>query len=189
MQSTATLSHEGFCELAGSLFEPTSPVVFQSYSSYGQPLRSFRTPSELMAEIKSAFATGLKSVQFAVHFPDTKGHVAERKIALDGKKCDGHAWRYTVEGWGLVQLQADLRRFPVIECRIAVNTQARAEAWASTHPECRDPGLWDWSVVQRHAGRIIRKLKKLAEQGTPPNGGPATRLSSSGVTEGPPSVS
>jgi hypothetical protein len=186
MQSTATLSREGFCELAGFVFESSAPVVFHAYSGYGQPVRSFRTPSELIAEIESAFTTGLKSLQFALHFPDTKGHVAERKIALDGKKCDGHTWRYTVEGWGLIQLQADLRRLPVIECRVAVNTQARAEAWASTYPEFRNPGLWDWSVVQRHAGRIIRKMKTIAAS---PNGGPTERLGNSEVGGGPPSVS
>lgn len=171
------------------MFQPSAPVVFHAYSGYGQPLRRFRTRSELIAEIETAFATGLNSLQFALHFPDTKGHVAERKIALDARKCDGHTWRYTVEGWGLVQLQADLRRLPVIECRVAVNSQARAEAWASTHPELRDPGLWEWSVVQRHTGRIIRKMKEIAERGSPSNGNPATRVGNSRVTEGPPPVS
>ena len=80
-------------------------------------------------------------------------------------------------------------RVPVIQCRVAVNTQARAGAWASTHPEFRDPGLCDWIVVERHTRRIIRKMKKIAEQGTELNSDPGTRPGNSGVTEGPPSVS
>ncbi|HNU52883.1 MAG TPA: hypothetical protein PKJ98_18475 [Verrucomicrobiota bacterium] len=164
MQSTATLSREGFTELAAFVFESGEPVVFHAYSGYGQPLRSFRSPSELIADIEAAFADGQKSLGFALHYPDTKGHVAERKITLDPKTCDGHTWRYTVQGWGLIQFQGDLRRAPAVECHVAVNTQRRAEGWADTYPELRDPSLWDWRVVQHHAGRIIRKMKKIAEQ-------------------------
>jgi hypothetical protein len=170
MQSTATLSRERFTELVEFVFELGAPVVFHVYSAYGQPLYSFRTASELIANIESAFATGQKSFHFALHYPDTKGHVAERKITLDPKKCDGHTWRYTVEGWGLIQLHGDMRRASAIECRVAINTQKRAEAWANTYPDFRDPGLWDWGAVQRHAGRIIRKMKKIAEPGGPANG-------------------
>jgi hypothetical protein len=171
MQSTATLTRESFIELAAFLFESGAPVVFHAYSDYGEPLRSFRNASELVADIESAFATGQKSLLFALHYPDTKGHVAERKITLDPKKCDGHTWRHTVEGWGLIQFQGDLRGAPAIECRVAVNTQKRAEAWADTYPELRDPRLWDWRIVQHHAGRIIRKMKRIAEPGGAANGG------------------
>jgi hypothetical protein len=189
MQSTATLSREAFTELAEFVFESGAPVVFEAYSGYGQRLRRFRAPSELLAEIESTLAGGQKSLHLAIHFPDAKGHVAERKIKLDPKSCDGHTWRYTVEGWGLIQFQGDLRHAPTIECRVAVNTQKRAEAWANTYPELRDPELWDWGVVQQQAGRISRRMKKIAEPCAAPNGGPATQLGNSGVTEGPPSVS
>ena len=170
MQSTATLSRESFTELAEFLFESGAPVVFHAYSDYDQPLRSFRTRSELIADIEAALEKGQKSLLLALHYPDTKGHVAQRKITLDPKKCDGHTWRYSVEGWGLIQFQGDLRHAPLIECRIAVNTQKRAEAWAGTYPELRDPYLWDWGLVQRHAGRIIRRMKKIAEPSGPANG-------------------
>jgi hypothetical protein len=163
MQSTATLSREGFTELAAFVFESGAPVVFHVYSGYGQPLRSFRSPSELIADIEATFAAGQKSLGFALYYPDTKGHVAERRVTLDPAKCDGHTWRYAVQGWGLIQLQGDLRRAPAIECRVAVNTQKRAEAWAGTYPESQDPRLWDWKLVQHYAARIIRKMKSIAE--------------------------
>ena len=167
MQSTTTLSREGFTELAGFVFESGAPDVFHAFSGYSQPLRCFTSSSELGADIESAFATGQKSLHFALHYPDTKGRVAERKITLNAKKCEGHTWRYTIEGWGLIQFQGDLRHASVIECRVAVNTQKRAEAWAGTYPELRSPCLWDWRVVQFHAGRIIRRMKKIAEPDGP----------------------
>ena len=163
MQSTAILSRKGFTELAEFVYESGAPVVFQACSTYGQPVRSFTTRSELIAYVESALGTSQKSLHFALHYPESKGHIAERKIALDPKKCGGHTWRNTVEGWGLIQIYGDLRRAPAIQCRVAVNTQKRAEAWASTSPEFGDPGLWDWRAVQQQAGRIIRKMKKIAE--------------------------
>ena len=81
MQSTATLTREGFSELAAFVFESGAPVVFHAYSGYGQPLRSFRNASELITDIEAAFATGQQSLLFALHYPATKGHVAERKIS------------------------------------------------------------------------------------------------------------
>ena len=50
-----------------------------------------------------------------------------------------------------------------------------------------------WSLLISGAwtlyGRIATRRGQVAEPGAPPNGGPATRLEKSGVTEGPPSVS
>jgi hypothetical protein len=163
MQATITFSRKGLAELAKFLFDSGEPVVSQAYSDYGRPLRRFRTASELIADFELEVANGQQFLNYVLHYPDTKGYVAKRKITLNAKSCDGHTWRYTVEGWGLIQLQADLKRAPAIECRVAVNSQKRAEAWVDTYPDFRDPGLWDWRAVQRHAGRIIRRMKKIAE--------------------------
>lgn len=162
MQATATLTREGFTELAEFVFDSSEPVVFQAYSAYSQPLSRFTTRSEFIADIESEFARGQKLLNYELRYPDTKGHVAERKIALNPKSCEGHTWRFTVEGWGLIQLQAVLKDAK-IECRVAVNSQKRAEKWSATYPEFRDPGMWDWKAVQQHAGRIIRRMKKIAE--------------------------
>ena len=43
-----------------------------------------------------------------------------------------------------------------------------------------------WREIMQEAQRA---LKRIAEPGAAPNGGPATQLGDSGVTEGPPSVS
>ncbi len=125
--------------------------------------------SELIADIESEVSNGQMFLSYAVYYPDTRGYVAEQKVALNPRSCGGQYWRCPVGGWGIIQLQADLKCAPSIECRVAVNSQKRAEAWAATIPEFRDPGLWDWRAVQRHAGRIIRRMKKFAEQIEAPN--------------------
>jgi hypothetical protein len=189
MQATAIITQTDLAKLASFLFEEAEPTVFEAYSPFGQPVRKFTRAAELLSDIEEEIRRGQKFLYYSVHFTDTRGHVLQRKIKLDPRKCDGHTWRHTVQGWGLIQLQADLKRPPGVECRIAVNSQKRASAWADTYPELRAPDLWDWRATERHAARIIRRMKKLAEHDASPNGGPAASAGSSEASEGPPSVS
>jgi hypothetical protein len=64
-----------------------------------------------------------------------------------------------MEGWGLIQLQIDYKAAPVIDCRFAVNTKKRAQAWAQTFPELGTPEQWEWKAVERQARRLIRVLR------------------------------
>lgn len=163
MQGIVTFRREDLTELVKFVFEISAATVFQAYSAYGQGLRCFGTPAELLADIELQIAKGALFLLYAIHYPDTKGHIEKAKITLNPKKCDGHTWRFSISGWGLIQFQADLRRVPNIECRIAVNSQVRSEAWASQIPTLKDPSLWDWKAVNKRAGQIIRRMKKLAK--------------------------
>jgi hypothetical protein len=70
-------------------------------------------------------------------------------------------FRHELTGWGVIQLQFDFKKRPDIECHIGVNAKKRANLWSSTYPNMGAPGLWSWNVVERHAGRLIRHLRKL----------------------------
>jgi hypothetical protein len=166
MQASATISQKGLVELANFIFNEGAPIVFQAYSHFGEALREFRSAPDFEREVEQEMRGGGKFLYYSIHFRDALGHVAQRKIKLDPSKCDGHSWRSTVEGWGLIQLQADMKHAPNIACRVAVNSEKRAAAWSGTYPEFKAPDSWDWRVVKRHASRIIRRLKKIAE---PPN--------------------
>ena len=156
------LTAAGLIDLAEATFDSGNPVVYESYSSFDEPLRRFKSAEELKADIEAGTAKDDKFLQYSLHYQESLGHVLKRKIMLKQSKC-GHSWRWTVEGWGLIQFQADLKQLPKIECRIAVNSQKRAELWADTISELRSPALWDWQIVERHASRLIRRLRKLAK--------------------------
>jgi hypothetical protein len=47
-----------------------------------------------------------------------------------------------------------------IACRIAVNTEKRAQNWANTFIELKSPSLWNWKVVESQTRKLIRELKK-----------------------------
>jgi hypothetical protein len=163
VQGIAIVTAAGLIDLAEATFDSGNPVVYESYSSLDEPLRRFKSAAELKADIEAGMTKDDKFLQYCLHYQESLGHVAERKITLKQSTCGGHSWRWTVEGWGLIQFQADLKQLPKIECRIAVNSQKRAELWADTISELRSPALWDWQIVERHASRLIRRLKKLAK--------------------------
>jgi hypothetical protein len=123
-------------------------------------MRSFSSLADLSEYIDTKRKQGVRHVALAVEFRDVKGHVRTRRIALKPEKCEGATWRETVEGWGLVHVQFAFLKDGLVECRVAVNSDKRAAAWASTNPDLRDPKLWDWKVVEKHARRLIRILRQ-----------------------------
>lgn len=166
MQGIVTLTRPGITELIEFAFNNGEPSVSQAYSDFDSPLRRFRTANELIADIDFNFANGHKNLSYAANFPDTQGHVIERRISLNPKRCGGHTWRYSVEGWGVFQLQLEQKPDGLVECRIAVNSSKRAAGWADAIPEFETPAQWDWKAVESHAGRLIRRMRKIAKSTT-----------------------
>jgi len=159
VQRTDTIPATYLPALFAAAFE-ASARVYEHYSEYDQPIESFPDPASLLAYVAQSQAAGARHLAFAVHFPDTKGCVRTSKIALKPEKCDGATWRECFEGWGLVHVQLKFLDERLVECRIAVNSEKRAAAWASTAAELRDPSLWDWKRVEAQARRMIRVLRK-----------------------------
>ena len=152
MQTTAVLAQASLESLIEAIFrEPVT--VYTSDSRFGEKTRTFASPSEVLQYLE-----GEQYVGFALHYPDAGGYVEDRLVKLDPEKCGGHMFRHSMGGWGLIHLQLKKRK-DGIECRVAVNTPERAAAWASTHPELKDPALWKWPEVEKHARKLGRHLK------------------------------
>jgi len=100
-------------------------------------------------------------MQLAVHYPDMAGRVAIREIVL--KPGAGERRRFAVEGWGLIQIQANLAEGDPVPVRIAVNSERRAACWTARYSEMGNPADWNWPAVGRHRarhGRLARKWQK-----------------------------
>ena len=85
------------------IFSDTDLKVYDSYSAYGQELFEYKSANEIATKFDLDNGN-----QFAVCFqlwsPRHKGNVLIRKISLDPKSCNGHTFRYSTTGWGLIQL-------------------------------------------------------------------------------------
>jgi hypothetical protein len=73
-------------------------------------------------------------------------------------------FRYTCEGWGLIQLYHD-GFFNEQELRWSHtnhNTEKRAAAWAPTMPRIGDSAAWDWKAVTSASSKLNRAIRRLA---------------------------
>lgn len=163
MQTEQQLSLKQLHEVVAAIYAQGPVIVREAYSEFGCATREFADAKALCDELHHEPGSAV-SRSYTLYYPEAKGHTYERRIALDPKACRGHTFRFCQEGWGLIQLQCDFRKHPRVECRVAVNSKARASLWSVTYPELRSPDLWDWMVVQRKAGKLVRLLRRLAKE-------------------------
>ncbi len=142
-----------------------APRVFEAYSRYECDIRDFPSKESLEKLIADEFGNRnrYKYVYCFLLYPGTNGFVRKRRVELDPKHCNGATYRYAMEGWGLIHFQLDLTDRENISCRVAVNSEKRANNWSETYPELGSPSLWDWSVIEKHSRRLIRVLRKIAK--------------------------
>ncbi len=94
--------------------------------------------------------------------PMNAGPVTVEHIALDPAKCNGATFRYSPNGWGLVQLHLEAERGDKMRASNSNhNSEKRALAWASTYPDMPGPSAWDWVHVVSFSNRLNRVIRKL----------------------------
>lgn len=176
MQATRVITEQNIDEVLTAVYKEGEPIAYQADSDYGEELKRFNSKEELTQEIGQLLYANAPFFQFAFYYPESEGFVEKQRAVLNLKKCNGHTFRFSLKGWGLIYLQFH-RKPHGVECRAAVNTEKRANAWKDTNPDLKEPSLWQWNVVEKNARRIIRVINKIAQQGTPADPKTATRFS------------
>lgn len=165
METLQKISLEQLNEIVAAVFVQGPVVVRQAYSNFGCATREFADADALLDDLHHESGVGHLFRQYTLYYPEAKGHTHERRIDLKPEACDGHTFRFCQEGWGLIQLQFDFRKHPMVECRVAVNSAIRASNWSDTYPDFQSPNAWDWAVLERKAGRLVRVLRKMGQAG------------------------
>ena len=137
------------------IFKETNLRIFDHYSPYSQEISEYKST----VEIESKFDLERGS-QFAATFelwsPLFNGKYFFRRINLDPRRCSGHTFRYSTDGWGLIQLYfGGLENNILSYSHIGHQSEKRASAWESLHPEMGKVSDWNWKEVES----ISRKLK------------------------------
>jgi hypothetical protein len=85
------------------IFSETDLRVFDLYSAIGEEICTYKSAEEIAT--KFDLENGDKfAVTFQLWAPRHRGKPAFRKIELDPKRCKGHTFRYSTDGWGMIQL-------------------------------------------------------------------------------------
>lgn len=146
-----------FTVLVASAFESETPMVASSESELGEPLQHFASQAEIIAMAARCIEDRVHNYSFGFWYPSMKGQILERKVDLDPPR-DGKTFRYSLSGWGVIRIHLYAAQPPTLQCRISVNSEARAQSRADRHPELGPVSAWDWRVVETYAFRLSRKL-------------------------------
>lgn len=160
MTLATIISFSDFGDLIEGAFQPEAPVVSSSESDLGEPLERFASPEEIRAKVAYCSKAGIHSYAFGLWYPSMKGRVIERQIALDPPR-EGKSFRYSLSGWGIIRLHVYFTPPKTLQCRVVVNSEARALSRQSRYPDMGAASEWDWRVVETYAFWLSRKLASM----------------------------
>lgn len=130
--------------------------------AYSLPDRELRTFTSVGA-VTSAFDLTREHAQLKLYAPEMRGHVTPERINLKPGVLGNATFRYSTNGWGLIQLRFEAPRQETLAAsHTNHNSQNRAERWAPTYPEDAEyVATWDWAAVTRVSGRLVRHIRSL----------------------------
>jgi hypothetical protein len=137
------------------IFKQTDIRIFDSYSLYSEDILEYKSPSEISSRFDLT-----KGDKFALTFqlwsPRHKGQPLFKKIELDPRRCNGHTFRYSTNGWGLIQLYfGGIKNNELYQSHIGHFSKAGASKHESTNLFNGKVDAWDWTEIQVTS----RKLK------------------------------
>src|SRR5262245_40223770 len=109
MQTTQPISVDQLHQVVAAVFAQGPVVVKQAYSDFDTTTREFLDVKALTEDLRRRPGKSDVFRNYTVYYPEAKGRIYERRIALKPESCDGHTFRFCQEGWGLIQLQCDFR--------------------------------------------------------------------------------
>lgn len=160
MTLATLIDFSDFGALAESAFQSETPTVCSSESGLGEPLQYFADVDAMLAKARQCRETGVHNYAFGLWYPSMKGRVFERRVTLDPPR-EGKDFRHSFSGWGIVHLHLYFTTGEKLQCRVAVNSEARALAREPRYPELGPVSDWDWRVVETQAFRLTRKLASM----------------------------
>ena len=147
------------------IFKETDLQIFDLAAPFGQKVKEYKS----IVDITSSF--DLKNEKsHAIHFqlwsPQFKGDPIFNRVELNPKHCEGHSFRFSTEGWGLIQLYLGGIKGPYLKhSHIGHFNQKGALKWEGVNHLNGKVDLWDWKAIKKTSDRLKYMLdKKLAVQ-------------------------
>jgi hypothetical protein len=136
------------------IFNATELQVFDLGSPYGKEINQYKSTDEIISQFDLE-----KGRQFAVSLnlwaPGFGGKVIFKRVELNPKYCNGHTYRYSTEGWGLIQLHlGGLEGNTLYHSHIGHFNEKGALKWEDINDEKGKVDLWDWKAIEQTSRKI-----------------------------------
>lgn len=145
------------------IFSETDLQVYDSYSSYGQEICNYKSVEDISTRFD--LINGDKfAVAFQLWTPRHGEQPIFRKVDLDPNRCDGHTFRYSTDGWGLIQLYfGGLKNNELNQSHIGHFNEAGALKNEASNKFNGKVNLWDWREIQKTSRHLKYQIhNKLA---------------------------
>lgn len=146
------------------LFDSTDVRVFESYSEPSTELREFRSTDDLAA----SFPIGVDqhgngaAILLQLWSPAVMNELTISRFALNPTACNGHTFRYRIDGGGLIQLYlGGVCDKVVTKSHFGHQSQVRAQKWEV------DQGV-NWDALKKLSNRIQYHVRKRLAAGKVP---------------------
>lgn len=147
------------------VFEAGDCRVFESYSVMNRELAEFKSVKEIEAHYGMTDWINFPdtSMRLALYPNDAGGRISIERIDTPPRRGKPAQFRYSLTGWGMVGLYlVGLRDGWTERSFTNHNSEKRAIAWSSIHPESGPVSDWNWKAVAAFSRRLIRYIDKAA---------------------------
>lgn len=144
------------------LFENTDLQVFDIYSEYGQEICQYRSATEIAA--KFDLENGGQSVAtFQMWSPRFGGEVIFSRIELKPRYCNGHTFRYSTKGWGLIQLYlGGCQNNTLFYSHVGHFNEKGALGWENVNEEKGKVSRWNWKEISAASRSLKYQIHKMS---------------------------
>lgn len=144
------------------IFENTDLQIFDSYSKHGQKICQYRNADEIAARFDLE-SGGQSAVTFQMWGPHFGGGVSFRKINLNPQYCNGHTFRYSTDGWGMIQLYLGGCQNNILSySHIGHFSEKGALGWEDIGTEKGRVNGWNWKEITATSRRLKYQIHKMA---------------------------
>lgn len=135
-------------EILDFIFKETDLKIYDLGSPYGLEICEYNSVNDI--DSKFDLDNGDKfAMTFQLWTPRHKGKPVFRKINLDPKHCNGHTFRYSTDGWGLIQLYfGGLKNNELNQSHIGHFTEREALKNENITTFNGRVNSWDWTEIQ-----------------------------------------
>lgn len=170
--------------LLNFIFKETDLKVFDLASLYGQEIIEYKNTLEVASKFDLVNG-GQSSVTFQLWTKRFGGDIIFRKVDLDPKRCNGHSFRYSTDGWGLIQLYFGGQKDNILfHSHIGHFTEKGALKWEDINNFNGTVNKWNWKEIEQTSRKLKNQIhnkiasKKIGSYGVLPG---ADKLSCAGI--------
>lgn len=137
--------------------------VYKSYSPFGEELTEFSSSDELLLNYHILpVHNAAHTMYLQVWHPSCKGKLYLERINLDPKTCQGHTFRYSIGGWGMMQLYlgGECKEGAIKPSHFGHRSEKGARKWEGITLEYGLVDDWDWTAVEKMGRSVMYHIRK-----------------------------